>query len=75
MEINNAMGSAVNGIRRGLQGLERNAVEVAGAAKGEGSDIAAPLVDSRVNKLQVEANVSMIKTLDETLGTLLDEKA
>lgn len=75
MEINNAMTTAVNGIRKGMDGLDRNAAEVARASKGQQGDIATPLVDSRVNKLQVEANVSMVKTLDETLGSLLDVKA
>lgn len=75
MDINNALGTAVNGIRRGMEGLDRNTAEVARASTGSGDDIAAPLVDSRVNKLQVEANVSMVKTLDETIGSLLDVKA
>ena len=75
MEINNAMNTAVNGIRQGMNGLDRNAAEVAHASKGEGGDVAAPLVESKLNQLQVEANVNMLKTLDETLGYLLDVKA
>lgn len=75
MDINNALGTAITGIRRGMEGLDRNAAEVAQASKGNGDDIAAPLVDSKVNRLQVEASVSMVKTLDETIGSLLDVKA
>jgi hypothetical protein len=75
MDINNAMSTAVNGIRSGMNGLDRNTAEVARASKGEGGDIATPLVESKLNQLQVEANVNMVKTLDETLGSLLDVKA
>ncbi len=75
MEITNAMGTAVNGVKRGLEDLERNAAEVAQASKGDGADVAVPLVKSKLSQQQVEANVAMIKTMDEVLGTLLDEKA
>lgn len=74
MKVDNAMSTAVNGIKRGLDGLERNADEVARASKGDGSDVATPLVESKMNQRQVEANVAMVKTMDEVLGTLLDEK-
>ncbi len=75
MEINNAMTTAVNGIKRELDELERNADEVARASNGEGGDVAKPLVESKINQHNVEANVKMVKTMDEVLGTLLDEKA
>lgn len=75
MEITNAMGTAVNGVKRGLEDLERNAAEVAQASKGDGADVAVPLVKSKLSQQQVETNVAMIKTMDEVLGTLLDEKA
>lgn len=75
MEITNAMGTAVNGVKRGLEDMERNAAEVAQASKGGGADMAAPLVKSKLSQQQVETNVAMIETMDEVLGTLLDEKA
>lgn len=75
MKIENGFANAIAGIRRGMDGLDRNAAEIASASKGEGADIATPLVDSKINKLQVEANASVISTLDEVLGTLLDEQA
>jgi len=75
VDISSAMGTAINGIRQGMNGLDRNAAEVARASKGQQGDVATPLVESRVNKLQVEANVEMVKTLDKTIGSLLDEKA
>ena len=75
MEINNGFANAATGIRRGLDGLDRDAAEIASASKGDGADIAEPLVDSKINKLQVEANASVIRTLDDVLGTLFDDKA
>lgn len=75
MDIGSAMNTAVNGIRRGMDGLDRNTADVARASKGNQGDVATPLVESKLNRLQVEANVSMVKTLDETLGSLLDVKA
>ena len=56
-------------------GLDRDAAEIASASKGDGADIAEPLVDSKINTLQVEANASVIRTLDDVLGTLFDDKA
>lgn len=75
MEINSAFGSAVAGIQQGMQGLERNADEIAKASKGEERDIAQPLVESQENRLQVEASAKMVKTLDQTIGSILDEMA
>lgn len=75
MNINSAFGNAVAGIQQGMRGLDRNASEIAGAARGEGQDIAQPLVESREHKLQVEASARMVSTIDETIGSLLDEMA
>jgi hypothetical protein len=75
MNVDNTMTTAVNGIKRGLDDLERNANEVARASKGEGGDVTTPLVESKMNQRQVETNVAMVKTTYEVLGTLLDEKA
>ena len=75
MDIKSAYGSALSGIQQGMQGLDRNADEIAKASKGEGGDIAEPLVESRMNRLQVEANVQMVKTVDGAIGSLLDELA
>lgn len=68
--------SAVNGIQKGLSGLERNSAEIASARQqgGEASPLE-PLLDSRLNQLQLEASVKVLKAADETLGSLLDEHA
>lgn len=76
MEIKSAMGNAVLGIRRGMEGLERNAAQVASAEqmRGEASPLE-PLVDSLSNQRQVEASVKVLRAVDEALGSLFDEKA
>ena len=73
--ISTTFNSSVTGIQRGLEGLNRNASSIAQAAKGEGKDIVQPMVESKVNQRQVEANVEVLKTQDEMLGSLLDERA
>ena len=75
MDVKSAMGSAVSGIQSGMQGLERNADETAKASIGEGRNITDPLVESRINQLQVEANAKVVKTVDDALGSLLDVMA
>lgn len=75
MEINNGFANAVAGLRRGMDGLDRDAAEIASASKGDDANITTSLVDSKINKLQVEANASVIRTLDDVLGSLFDDKA
>ena len=67
--------TSVQGIARGMEGLNRNASEIAQAGGKEGADIVQPLVESKLNQRLVEANVKMLKAQDETLGRLLDEMA
>ena len=75
MVINNSFNTSIQGIARGLDGLNRNAASIAQASTGEGGDVVQPLVDSRINKLQVEANARMLQTQDKMIGSLLDEMA
>lgn len=76
MKIESAAASALLGIQRGLEGLERNAAEVAGTGLGRGERSPVdPLLESRTNQRQVEASVKVLKTADEMAGTLLDELA
>ncbi len=75
MEIKPAMQNALLGINRGMQGLARNAAEIASADSMRNGVPIEPLVDAKMNRLQVEANVTVLKRVDETLGSLLDEKA
>lgn len=68
-----AFDNAVLGIQRGMRGLERNAAELASAKQMEGrADPTQPLVETRINSLDAQANVKVLKTADEVMGTLLD---
>jgi hypothetical protein len=75
MEVTSAFGNAVAGIQRGMEGMARNAEEITRAAGSEGGDIVTPLLESHLNQLQVEASAKVINTLDDTIGSLLDEMA
>jgi flagellar hook protein FlgE len=70
--------SALLGIQRGLAGAKKNAAEIASSEQMDSdstSDLAKPMVELLENKLQVQASAKVVKTLDETLGSLLDVKA
>lgn len=76
MKITSAFSSALQGIRRGLEGLDRNAAQIASAEQMRGeSSPAQPLVESKVNRLQVEASAKALRTVDEAIGSLFDDKA
>lgn len=76
MKITAALGSALQGIRRGMEGLDRNTAQIASAEqmRGESSPLQ-PLVESKVNRLQVEASAKAMRTIDEAIGSLFDDKA
>ena len=70
-----ALSSGVMGIQKGLDGLNRDAAEIASARqlKNEASaDLAKPLTNLVIDKLQVTASAKVVKTAGDTLGTLLD---
>ncbi len=64
--------TGIAGINNGLDGMRRNAAEIARATTGDDTNTARALVDMRINQHQVEASVKVIKTADEMLGSLLD---
>lgn len=85
--INNTLPSAfssgVQGIQSGIAGMDDAARRIArgGAdgAQGSGgptaSGIIEPLVDLQLYKRSVEASAQVVRTADETLGSLLDMMA
>jgi len=76
MAIESAYSSALTGIRRGLDGLDRNAAEIARATAGrEPASVTGPLVESQSHARQVESSVRVIEATDAALGALLDEFA
>ncbi|MFA5530065.1 MAG: hypothetical protein WDA11_05285 [Thiohalomonadaceae bacterium] len=67
--------TAIQGVRHGIEGLDRCAVAVARAAAEEPAPVLKPLVAAMSHRLQVQAGAGVVRAVDETLGTLLDEKA
>lgn len=76
MKIDSTYKIALSGVQRGLAGLRRDAAQLASAKQMRGeTDSVQPLVDLSQNRLQVEANVKVMRAADSMLGSLLDEKA
>jgi hypothetical protein len=70
---------AIQGIQRGLDGMRRNASQIASADQlnraGQETDLAGSLVDMQQNKVQVQASAEVVSAMDEVLGTLIDIRA
>ncbi|AZT84622.1 flagellar biosynthesis protein FlgE [Marinobacter sp. NP-4(2019)] len=77
--INNTLGIGIQGIQEGMAGMENAARKIArggvdgpqGTAEGAGS-LVEPIVELNLYERSVEASAQVVKTADETLGTLLD---
>lgn len=77
--INNTLVVGIQGIQDGMVGMENAARKIAragadgpqGTAEGAGS-LVEPIVDLKIYERSVEASAQVVKTADETLGTLLD---
>lgn len=70
--------SGVSGMRKGLEGIEKAAGEIASADSLEDtstSSLAESLVDLKASENQVDASAKVVKAVDEMIGTLLDTKA
>lgn len=82
MMINNMLNTGIQGIQDGVQGMENAARKIArGGADGpagsaeSGNGLLEPIIDLRLYERSVEASAQVVKTADETLGTLLDIRA
>ena len=77
--ITNTLSIGIQGIQDGMVGMENAARKIArggadgpqGTAEGAGS-LVEPIVDLKIYERSVEASAQVVKTADETLGTLLD---
>lgn len=77
--INNTLALGVQGIQDGMYGMESAARKIARAgidgpqgSAETGSSLIEPIVDLKLYERSVEASAQVVKTADETLGTLLD---
>lgn len=70
--------SAMLGIYRGLEGMNRNAAQIASAGQLESDspvDLATSMVELNQNAVQVKASASALDIIEETIGTILDIRA
>ena len=72
-------GEAVQGIQRGLDGIRKNAAEIASADQlnqaGNETDLVGAFVSMEQNKTQVQASAKVVSAIDEVIGTILDIRA
>jgi len=75
MGINSIMAPAVTGIQRGFQGLRRVASEIAGNPGARPTDLSRAMVELQQQAQQTKASLKALKSTDDALGTLFDERA
>ncbi|VAW62163.1 hypothetical protein MNBD_GAMMA08-1613 [hydrothermal vent metagenome] len=79
MGVLSVQNEALQGIQRGLDGLRKNASEIASADQlnkaGEGSDLEGALLGLQQNKVQVQASAKVVSAVDSVIGTIIDIRA
>ncbi|MES9990505.1 MAG: hypothetical protein ABW098_01020 [Candidatus Thiodiazotropha sp.] len=77
MGINSITGPALQGIQKGFQGMRRVASEIASAqqtSQTKPTDLSRAMVELQQHANQTKAQVKTLKTADEMIGTLIDER-
>jgi len=79
MGVLSVQNEALQGINRGLEGMRKNASEIASADQlnkaGDTTDLVGSLIGMEQNKTQVQASAKVVSAVDEVLGTLIDIRA
>jgi len=79
MGVLSVQSEAVQGIQRGLDGLRKNASEIASADQlnkaGQNSNLESSLLDLQQNKTQVQASAKVVSAIDEVIGSIIDIRA
>jgi len=73
-----ALNAGMTGIQRGVAMAEKSASTIASAensTSGDPVDVAEPLVNLMMARLQVEASARVVESVSETIGSLIDIKA
>ncbi|HKK55236.1 flagellar biosynthesis protein FlgE [Marinobacter sp.] len=81
--ISNTLGIGIQGVQEGLQGMEASARKIArggadgpqGTAADGAGGLIEPVIDLKLYERSVQASAQIVRTADETLGTLLDINA
>lgn len=76
MGVLSVQNEALQGINRGLEGMRKNASEIASADQlnntGQETDLVESLVGLQQNKIQVQASAEVVSAVDEVIGTIID---
>ncbi len=78
MSTISALNSGIAGMQRGVAMAEKSAATIASAttsSSGNPIDVAEPLVELMMARLQVEASAKVVETISDTIGTLIDTTA
>jgi len=79
MGVLSVQSSAVQGIQRGLDGMRKDAAEIASVDElnkaGQETDLTGSLVDLKQNQVQVQASAKVVSALDEVIGSIIDTRA
>jgi len=71
--------SALQGIQRGIDGIRKNATEIASSDQlnqaGQDTSLESSLVGLKQNQVQVQASAKVVSALDEVLGSMINTKA
>ena len=78
MNLNSAIGSGLQGIHSGMEGMARYASNIANQAAQPNdtdiADLAESVVGLKTNELQVQASSKVVQRVSDTLGSVLDIK-
>ena len=79
MGVLSVQSEAVQGVQRGLDGMRKNASEIASADQlnkaGKDTSLVGSLVEMEQNKMQAQASAKVVSAADEVLGTIIDLRA
>jgi len=79
MNLSSIQQTGLEGIQRGLQGIEKSASEIVKAGVTDGASgstsFIEPIVELKLYERSIEASAKVVKVADEVLGTLLDTMA
>ena len=79
MGVLSVQSSAVLGIQRGLDGMRKDAAEIASADQlnnaGQDTDLVDSLISLKQNQIQVQASAKVVSAMDEVMGTIIDTRA
>lgn len=75
MQITSALSNALSGIQKGLADMNRTANRIAASGASEATNLAQSMVELQNSRREVELSAQVLKSVDQTLGTLLDVTA